>query len=273
MLPSAPSAPQYIVLLLALFCAIYSFWIGTVVARLIRYHGALGPRAKKYNIVPQYLKDRYAAAREANESRISNHSTFPGPSSIASINTDNSTEEQIRAAIAEEERIASLPAFVQDDCGDGAEFPDVQYANREMSSDEKTYPTYRDSPPKYMQMGLKKLELADWLIVDNKYTEFHAARARLLEERSEEVIQVSARAEQACEELMHEVVDFLVRAYPMCFEVAESGRGKMVVNKMTKERFALQEPWSVHPLEVCARLAMEDFNILMRSELTGQHYL
>jgi hypothetical protein len=88
------------------------------------------------------------------------------------------------------------------------------------------------------------------------------------------VLQVNDKAEQACEELMHEAVDFLVHAYPQFFEVLERGRGRVVVvNKMTDERFELHRPWSVHLLEVCARLAMEDFNILMKSELTGQDYL
>jgi hypothetical protein len=180
------------------------------------------------------------------------------------------TEEEIRAAIAEEERIARLPTFVQDDCGDGEEFPHVQAADHEVVFKKKTHPSYCADPPQYMQMGLRK---ADWLAVNGDYKEFHAARVRLLEEKPEEVLQVNAKAEQACEGLMHEVVNFLVRAYPQCFEVLECGRGKIVVNKMTDERFDLQRPWSVHPLEVCTRLAMEDFNILMKSGLTGQHYL
>lgn len=272
MLSDAPLVPQYILLLLALSCVCYSFWLGTLIARLIRYDGALGPRPKKYNIVPQYLKDRHAAAREANESRMP-HSAFPDPLSIPNHDTDNMTEDEIRATIAEEDRISRLPAFVQDDCGDGEEFPDVQAADHEVVFKKKTHPSYRANPPQYMQMGLRKLELADWLTVNGEYKEFHAARVRLLGEKPEEVLQVNDKAEQACEELMHEVVDFLVRTYPQCFEVLESERGKVVVNKMTDERFDLQRPWSMHPLEVCARLAMEDFNILMKSELTGQHYL
>jgi hypothetical protein len=158
--------PQYIILLLALFCISYSFGFGTVIARIIRYDGALGPRSKKYNIVPQYLKDRYAAAREANESRMSSNSAFPGQPSLPSHDTDNMTEEEIRAAIAEEERIARLPVFVQDDCGDGEEFPHAHLADHEIVSEKRIYSNYRANPPQYMQMGLRKLELADWLIVN-----------------------------------------------------------------------------------------------------------
>jgi hypothetical protein len=226
MLSEAPLVPQYILLLLALSCACYSFWLGTLIARLICYDGTLGPRPKKYNIVPQYLKDRYASAREANASRLSNHSGIFGPSLASSNDTDNMTEEEIRAAIAEEERIARLPTFVQDDCGDGEEFPHVQAADHEVVFKKKTHPSYCADPPQYMQMGLRKLELADWLAVNGDYKEFHAARVRLLEEKPEEVLQVNAKAEQACEELMHEVVDFLVRAYLQCFEVLECGRRK-----------------------------------------------
>lgn len=266
-----PLVPQIVLLILALFFALYSFWLGTCIARLIRYNGALGPPYKRYNIVPQYLKDRYAAARENNNSRMSNRTHFPGITEPES--TENLTEEEIRAAIAEEERIARLPTFVQDDCGDGDEFPGVPFADHVAALEPEPHPSFRAEPPNYMQMGLQKLNMSKWLTVDNTYKEFHEARLELLETKKNEVLQVSAEGEAACEELMWEVVNFLTETYPALYEILESGRGRRIWNKFVNEEYALEKPWDIHPLEVCARLAMEDFNILAKSEFSGQHHL
>jgi hypothetical protein len=47
----------------------------------------------------------------------------------------------------------------------------------------------------------------------------------------------------------------------------------LVHNKLTDERWALQRPYPRHPLEICARLCMEDFNIMVKSPFSGTHTL
>ncbi|KAF2799708.1 hypothetical protein K505DRAFT_230533 [Melanomma pulvis-pyrius CBS 109.77] len=202
---------------------------------------------------------------------MSNRTHFPGITEPES--TENLTEEEIRAAIAEEERIARLPTFIQDDCGDGDEFPDVPFADHVAAREPKPHRSFRAEPPSYMQMGLQKLDIGKWLTVDNTYREFHEARLELLETKKNEVLQVSAEGEAACEELMWEVVNFLTETHPALYEILESGRGRRIWNKFVNEEYALERPWDIHPLEVCARLAMEDFNVLAKSEFSGQHHL
>lgn len=191
-------------------------------------------------------------------------------------NAEKIDDEEVRRKIKEEKRISKLPVFVQDDCGDGSLFPDVREVDPKTYyfPDARAVPNIRSRPENYRTLGLKKLDVDNWLVVDSMYTELHRARAKLLAEKKEEVIQVTHDGEEACEELMWQVVLFLTQRFPGIFEITHYGNGKKVVrNKIMREGFALQRPWDVHPLEVCARLAMEDFSIWKKGEFTGEHYL
>ncbi|OCK76454.1 hypothetical protein K432DRAFT_306328 [Lepidopterella palustris CBS 459.81] len=133
---------------------------------------------------------------------------------------------------------------------------------------------FKKDPANYMTMGLRKLDLDNWLTVDGKYYEFYQARRQLLSEKKQEVLQVKPGGEAACGELLGEVVGFLTKKYPEEYEIFEGEqRRKWVRNRMTKEEFAISMPYNVHPLEVVARLAMEDFNVLIKSQFTGNHHL
>lgn len=135
-------------------------------------------------------------------------------------------------------------------------------------------PKFRENPRNYRTMGLRTLDLANWLSIDSSYPSFYAARAQILEEKKDEALQVTSEAEDACEELMRMVVGFLVDEYPSQFEIVEEMFGvKSVRNKIVGETFRLSRPYDVHPLELCARLAIEDFNILVKSDFTGEHRL
>ncbi|KAF2735688.1 hypothetical protein EJ04DRAFT_434636 [Polyplosphaeria fusca] len=136
-----------------------------------------------------------------------------------------------------------------------------------------SYTTFRSKPPNYMTMGLKKLDEKAWLTIDKTYFDFFAARKALLAMHPDEVIQVTPDGEEACEELLDEVVSFLTDKYPKHFDVFERDGRKYIRNRIIKEEFSLQKPYDAHPLEICARLAMEDFSILQRSEFSSQHYL
>jgi hypothetical protein len=196
-------------------------------------------------------------------------------------------DERVKAQLREQRRISRIPHFIQDDCGDGRHFPDVPAINPNDPNDpvlleqlreerEARTPGFRKDPGKYMTMGLKKLEWSQWLVVDDTYLQFHAARTRLLARKKVEAIQVVAEreAEEACAELLREVVAFLTTMYPEHFQLVKSGLGvKVVRNGFTGEEFRVQQPWEMHPLEMCARLALEDFNLLMKSEFTGEHRL
>ncbi|PSN74894.1 hypothetical protein BS50DRAFT_671183 [Corynespora cassiicola Philippines] len=270
---------------LAVFIGVFFIWIGIVLVRLWFYRGALAPVPEKYEIRPQYLKERYrqsqiaAAEAEALQTRGNRMTTFPNPGLDHFTGELLASQEAVadmetKAYLREEARISRLPAFVQDDCGDSSEFPAVPVATPLSSITPRRPLPSREDKISYLNLGLKKLpDLRDWLRVDYEYAALYNARSYLLAVKREECIQVTPNAEEACVELMEEVVGFLVKTYPQFFEIVCRGRQRSVRNKITKQNFALQRPFDYHPLEVCARLAMEDFNILMKGEFTGQHYL
>lgn len=86
-------------------------------------------------------------------------------------------------------------------------------------------------------------------------------------------MQIKGDGEDACEELLHEVVKSLVSMCPEAFSIKTVNRRKHVRNEITKKEWPLVRPFDCHPLEVCARLAVEDFNILVKGEFTQQYYL
>lgn len=136
-------------------------------------------------------------------------------------------------------------------------------------------PFRKEPSPNYMTMGLRKLDLRNWLTVDNTYPEFYAARDFLLKTQKEEVVQCVPEGEAAAKELLIEVINFIKDKYPQFFEVVRTGERTIVKNKIVREEYTI-EPVSemgMHPLEMCARLAMEDFNILWKNEVTGEHHL
>ncbi|KAL1651520.1 hypothetical protein SLS61_005472 [Didymella pomorum] len=147
----------------------------------------------------------------------------------------------------------------QDDCGDGSDFPDVPFASIPVEKKQQTLtpPGLNRRPSaKYKSVGLKKIGLKEWLIMDKMYKGVHSARDYLLTKKNAEC-----------------VVKVLVAKYPECFSIKKVNRRKHIRNEITKEEWSLVRPFDCHPLEVCARLAMEDFNILVKGGFTQQHYL
>lgn len=222
--------------------------------------------------------ERTARAEARREARRGNAKDLSLEPNDATSGHDNARPLRVpswkRKRDAEEERISRLPIFEQDDCGDGSNFPDVPTANVDITKMEvERYPPFRDDPPNYMQMGLKKLDMSMWLTIDKNYRQYHEARAYVLDNHKKEVLQVMRDGEEACVELLEEVTNFLVNKYPHFFEfVLREGR-RWIRNKIMDEQYPIQSPYVVHPLEVCARVAMEDFNVLRKSEFTGKHKL
>ncbi|KAF2271862.1 uncharacterized protein EI97DRAFT_427448 [Westerdykella ornata] len=306
------SLAEFVLFLIAVGIGCWFAFVGYVLIRLWYYKGALGPQPRRYVILPPYLRDKLLV--ESSEGSTSSLDDGPEPAhkrrshgrdDVDDTSSDGATrlpvisvnrwtctamvdpnvdivdvkDETLKRELLEEKRISRMPHFVQDDCGDGRLFPDIPEIDPTLFSNGNEYklPPFRSDPPKnYMTMGLQKLDPSTWLLVDETYTSFFAARSHLLATKRPEVIcTVSGpEVEAACEELLREVVGFLTEAYPDKFDVVERSRGvKVVRNRIVGEEFRLQKPWDRHPLEVCARLAMEDFNILQRSNSTGEHRL
>lgn len=180
---------------------------------------------------------------------------------------DYEDPERVRKYVAEENRISRLPAFDQDDCGDGSEFPDVPYANKPVE----------DLPPRglvrtksYLQLGLAKMSsMSKWLTIDHSYIELHEARASLLDRQPDECVQVRRDGQAASEELMEQVVHNLCIKYSDHFSIKMKHRRKHVRNELASTEYSLVKPFDCHPLELCARLAVEDFSMFVKDDFTN----
>jgi len=150
--------PAYTLLAMAVLLNGYFFFLGTACVRLWFYQGALGPEPEKFIILRKPLKGPYrtssfpavfdtepmAAAtptsrRSSRASRDPQYRCAPGSpdaeSSLPCTNTNHtdaltisSSSPSHRALLEEERRISRLPAFVQDDCGAGSDFPGILFA-------------------------------------------------------------------------------------------------------------------------------------------------
>ncbi|KAF2650321.1 hypothetical protein K491DRAFT_609057 [Lophiostoma macrostomum CBS 122681] len=225
---------------LAIFISLYFLWLGYICALVWYHNGNLGPEPRRYVIVPARLKEKLdnltRKSQRIEDPNIGNRrfTMFPAPSrwngsTMVEINTEgNENEDQdedIRRAKAEEARISRLPVFEQDDCGDGSNFPDIPEVDHTQYLRPDPAPSFRPRT-NYMTMGLKKLDLSSWLRIDNTYRDFYNARSTLLFNRRAEVVQVLPEGEDACEELMREVVNFLTDTYPQLFEIVERIPGR-----------------------------------------------
>lgn len=134
------------------------------------------------------------------------------------------------------------------------------------------YP-FKERNQSSLSVRRQKLDAHQWLTVDVQYPTFHAARKALLDTRNSDVIQClpGQNVQAACQEALHLVVSQLTSAYPEYF----SSTKDMVHNHVTGESFQTGdvEGGSLHALEIAARLAKEDFNILLKQSNEIEHRL
>ena len=123
-------------------------------------------------------------------------------------------------------------------------------------------------------MGIHKTRNDCWLTINDKYLNEHKIRAALLQTRGSKLLQCSSGSEMACEEALEVVVDYLTSTYPGLFRLREKqAPGRYIEIVETGELFYISAPFDrMGALEIAARLAMEDFNILTRDK-DGQHVL
>ena len=119
-----------------------------------------------------------------------------------------------------------------------------------------------------MKMDLRKFDQEKWLTVDDNYLVEHEVRARLLEQKKTSVFGCSTKSEGACEEALRMIVENLVHNYPQIFKLFKSSMDvDCIENTLTRETFEIEAPFGGKmPLEIAARLAMEDFNVIMINE-------
>lgn len=133
-----------------------------------------------------------------------------------------------------------------------------------------------------VMMDIRRLDDRNWLTLDKRYPEEHKVRTKLLDEEKDQVLQCLPETDEACAEALEEVVGFLCWRYPGMYERKCCGETSTVHNKMTGEAFTYggrddrggtgTSGEQLGPLEIAARLAMEDLSVLMTNP-NDEYYL
>jgi hypothetical protein len=122
-------------------------------------------------------------------------------------------------------------------------------------------------------MGLRRLDERNWLTVDENYIKEHRIRHDLIQNERNDVLQSLPESQDACMEVLDVITSFLCERYPSMFQMRRSGRATEIRNSKTGETFVFG---GVHdtmdPLEIAARLTMEDLSVLMVNA-DGEYYV
>ncbi|KAH8598765.1 hypothetical protein B0O99DRAFT_614128 [Bisporella sp. PMI_857] len=122
-----------------------------------------------------------------------------------------------------------------------------------------------------MAMALKRLDETNWLTVDSDYLKEHRVRRELLDNSRFQVLQCLPASEAACHEVLDLVACFLSTRFPEHFTISQT-HPPTIHNHLTNESHFIG-PDSTNPLEIATRLAMEDFNVLMKDDVSGEYLL
>lgn len=118
-------------------------------------------------------------------------------------------------------------------------------------------------------MGLRKMDFAEWIELDNEYLSFHAQKAARIPERGEKCCYTAPEALPAAYELLEELADYLPARYPTMFKRTKVG----IDNLATGERFdILARPLVEDPMAMAARWIQEDLAIMVEGS-DGVYYL
>jgi hypothetical protein len=135
------------------------------------------------------------------------------------------------------------------------------------------FPPLREKTSTRMAMGLKRLDESNWLTLDSKYLPEHTIRCSLLNPTSRpSVIQCLPGSEAACHEVLETVATFLTSRFPQYFTLTGTPSEQKIHNHLSDETYTIG-PKCPNPLEIAAKLSMEDFNVLIKHPKTGEYHL
>ena len=119
-------------------------------------------------------------------------------------------------------------------------------------------------------MGLRRLDLNEWIELDNQWMHFHQEKhARLATERASHLCKTAPEAQDAALETMELLSEYLVHRYPSLFEFDFSTRKKHIRIKATDELLPIE---SDDPLKYAGLLIQDDLALMIEGE-DGQYYL
>jgi hypothetical protein len=115
-----------------------------------------------------------------------------------------------------------------------------------------------------LTMGLMPLSEPEWLEFDGDFATHLAEKRELLARRHGDVFAALPECEAAARELLALLARHLLLHHPRLF----SRDGAMLTNAVTGEAWDVEHP-ALHPLDLCGRLAQEDFCLLRDRVLVG----
>jgi dimethylamine monooxygenase subunit A len=122
------------------------------------------------------------------------------------------------------------------------------------------YRPFLDGPWR-LAMGIKALDLAEWIEIDERFASQLAARRTLLEERRDEVLAALPESGPGQAELLELLLDHLPRRFPERYGRSDG----LIENRTMGERFAIAA-WADAPLDLAGRLVQEDLCLMQRGE-------
>jgi len=122
------------------------------------------------------------------------------------------------------------------------------------------YLPFLDGPWR-LAMGIRALDLAEWIEVDQCFAAQLAERRRLLEERRADVLAGLPESAAGQQELLELLLDHLSERFPEVFRRS----GGRIENRATGETFELAA-WREAPLELAGRLVQDDLCLMQRGE-------
>ena len=131
---------------------------------------------------------------------------------------------------------------------------------------KESRPKFKQGGKWHLTMNLRKPNMGRWLEADDQYLLEHDIRSKLLDDKKSAVLQCLPGSEAACTEALELVVQDLITKFPEKYRAWPSASDVETVEIMaTGEVFRARAPFcGMGPLEVAARLAAEDFNILIK---------
>jgi dimethylamine monooxygenase subunit A len=120
------------------------------------------------------------------------------------------------------------------------------------------YLPFLDGPWR-LAMGIKALEPAEWIEVDDRFAAQLAERRRLLAERRADVLAALPESAPGQRELLQLLLDHLPERFPEHYRRT----GGRIENRTTGEGFEIAA-WEDAPLELAGRLVQEDLCLMQR---------
>jgi hypothetical protein len=133
-----------------------------------------------------------------------------------------------------------------------------------MSLAEPDYQPYQGGVFRW-RLGLRVLDLADWIQIGAAYERDLAAKRDVLARHPSTVLSVVAGIQDEASEVLRALVDHLTHRWPEWFTLTDG----TITNHRTGESFALgggddrTRAATAHPLEIAGRLVQEDLVVLV----------